>query len=601
MCIRDSYGTVQARVDQLSEGARFTLKVASVIGPVFPYRLLAAIYPVPVREEELRSSLKTLEDLELILPKEPGPDPIYAFRHAITREVVYESMAPSQRRRLHEAVARWYEGHYGDNLEPYFSLLAYHYGRAGRPERELQYLLLAADRAHRIHALAEAVAYYRRALDLLDPAQEPAHTADVLKRLARGAHYLGRYEEAIGCLQEALSLYEQVGDELGAAEVCFEIAGRLSVQDLEEAFRYVRRGMEALRDHPDAQHLLIEGYARWAQLERNRGNYEAAKEALDQALSLAERANDLHGLWWSYRVLSLYHYSRGERREAFEAGRLTLHYLEELEGPAEQRVIAMNNLACFAQDLGEIEAALETAQKGLALAQRAGIVSERVVLATTLAGIYNHLGRWEEAERVLEEGWKLLAESPHPYHEVALNREAGKAAYGQKEWDRAIDHWGRAEEGSRRGSQQIFNAEMCACLAMAWVQKGDLDQAQRWAARARRLAQRRHQWGTVALAWRAQGMLERERGDWQAGAEALQEALRTARRLNDPVETAYTLLEYGLLRLREGRVEEGIDLARKALERATAIHLQPVVRDARAALQAYGASLSPPRHGGGGK
>ena len=59
-----------------------------------------------------------------------------------------------------------------------------------------------------------------------------------------------------------------------------------------------------------------------------------------------------------------------------------------------------------------------------------------------------------------------------------------------------------------------------------------------------------------------------------------------ARALDDPLEAARTLLEYGLLLVAAGRVEEGRDRLRQAEERATAIGLHPVAQAAQEALRA---------------
>ncbi len=574
-------GVIQARVDQLDEECRLTLKVASVLGLTFSRQALRDVHPTSPDGESLDHQLYSLERWGLIRLEEESPEPVYAFRHALTRQVVYGSLPLSQRRQLHEAVAHWLERHCATNLEPYYSLLAYHYGQAGQRGKELHYLLQAADYASRAHALGEATALYERALKLLDPKQDPLRTAEVLMSLARGVHYLGQYERGEVHLQEALALYEAAGDPRGIARACFEIADRLAVKDLEASYQYVQRGMEAVRDLSDAEDLLVAGYTRIAQLERNRGRYREAEQALQRALNLAQAAGYTDGLRQCYRALSLYYYSRGEYRKALEAGAQALHYLKMVDAPIGHRVIALNNQACFAQEIGDIDTALEMAQEGLALARQAGIISEQVILASTLAGIYNHIGDWEAAEKVLEEGWRLLQRSPHPYHQVALWWEGGRTAYGRGDLDEAIRRWSQGEAASHSGAQQLYNAWLCAYLAEAWARKGDLKKADDWAKKARQRAEERQQRGMLLIAWRAQGVIERLRKNWEAGIEAFQKALRLAQELHDDVQTARTLLEYGHLLLDAGRAEEAREVLLQAEEKARNLQLYPVVQAAR--------------------
>jgi C4-dicarboxylate-specific signal transduction histidine kinase len=81
-------------------------------------------------------------------------------------------------------------------------------------------------------------------------------------------------------------------------------------------------------------------------------------------------------------------------------------------------------------------------------------------------------------------------------------------------------------------------------------------------------------------------MIERARGNWEAGETAFERGLALARELDAPVEATRTLLEYGLLLAEAGRVEEGRARLREAEEQATRIGLRPVAQAAREALRA---------------
>ena len=224
-------------------------------------------------------------------------------------------------------------------------------------------------------------------------------------------------------------------------------------------------------------------------------------------------------------------------------------------------------------------------KRGLELARRAGVISEQVNLASTMAAIYNHVGDWEAAERMWGEGLSLLKRHPHPYHEVTLHMDAGHTAYGRGDWEKAHEHWARAEGLSRLGAQQIYSASLCAWLAMTWVQQGDLEQAEQWASRSCALAEERDQQGALATGYRARGMIERIRGDWESAEAAFERALMLAREVEDPVGITYTLLEHGRLLLAMDCVEEGRAKLREAEEQATAISLHPITQTARRLLQ----------------
>jgi class 3 adenylate cyclase/tetratricopeptide (TPR) repeat protein len=157
-------GLVIGRIDRLTAQQQLTLKVASVIGRVFSSRLLQDIYPIESDKAQLVYYLDALEKLNIILPETPGSDLTYKFKHAMTQEVAYNLMLFSQRRGLHRAVARWYEGVYAQDLTPFYPLLAYHWSKAEEESKAIHYLEKAGEQAFRIGAYREALTFFSEAL-----------------------------------------------------------------------------------------------------------------------------------------------------------------------------------------------------------------------------------------------------------------------------------------------------------------------------------------------------------------------------------------------------------------------------------------------------
>src|SRR5262249_41301994 len=91
-------GVITRRIDRLTPAQQLALKVASVIGRVFPFRVLIDVYPIEADKPGLAVDLETLAELDLTPLESPEPDHTYTFRHAITREVAYSLLLSSQRR-----------------------------------------------------------------------------------------------------------------------------------------------------------------------------------------------------------------------------------------------------------------------------------------------------------------------------------------------------------------------------------------------------------------------------------------------------------------------------------------------------------------------
>ena len=163
---------IVSRFDRLHERQKHALKVASVIGRRFNLGLLADICADNGEGQNLRSDLNHLARLDLLRPAgDETHSKSYAFKHAITQEVVYSLMMRDQQKQLHRAVAEWYEIHHGSNLIPYLSLLAFHWHRSGAWGKATEYYSSAGVDALSHHANTEAIQFFSAALKL-DARQE---------------------------------------------------------------------------------------------------------------------------------------------------------------------------------------------------------------------------------------------------------------------------------------------------------------------------------------------------------------------------------------------------------------------------------------------
>lgn len=196
-------GVITSRLDRLSAQELLTLKVASVFGPVIPFRALQDVYPLPTEKKQLQESLELLQKRELLQIEMPEPDLAYQFSHIITQDVAYNLMLSSQRRDLHEAIARWYERNFVYDLSPFYSFLAHHWNKAERSEKAIDYLEKAA-----LHAFRNGA--YREVINFLNEATALAAPDTTTSRLIRWSIYAGEAHWGLGQLQESRSEAEKV-------------------------------------------------------------------------------------------------------------------------------------------------------------------------------------------------------------------------------------------------------------------------------------------------------------------------------------------------------------------------------------------------------
>ncbi len=116
-------GVVISRIDRLAPGPQLTLKVASVIGQQFGFSTLCEVYPILAERSHLSMHISNAQNADLIQREWDEATQHFAFKHAIAREVAYDLMLSDHRRRLHRAIAEWYESTYAESLAPYLSVI----------------------------------------------------------------------------------------------------------------------------------------------------------------------------------------------------------------------------------------------------------------------------------------------------------------------------------------------------------------------------------------------------------------------------------------------------------------------------------------------
>jgi predicted ATPase len=115
---------LMARIDLLEEKTRNLVKVASVIGRSFFYRVLTEVAKTV---EDIDNRLSYLKEVQLIRERRRMEELEYLFKHALAQEAAYDSILHQKRRELHLRVAESIEKVFREKLPEFYGMLAYHY------------------------------------------------------------------------------------------------------------------------------------------------------------------------------------------------------------------------------------------------------------------------------------------------------------------------------------------------------------------------------------------------------------------------------------------------------------------------------------------
>lgn len=206
------HDVIMARVDKLDEQTKGLLKIASVIGRYFFYRILAE---VAKSIREIDDKLEYLKEIQLIRERSSRAEVEYLFKHALARESVYSSILLRKRKELHLNVARTIEQIFRDRLNEFYGMLALHYSMGEDLEKAEEYLTKAGEEALKAAASSEAIRYYQEALRVYLKVHSDCADTEKIAVLEKniGLAFLnkGRLADAVEHLDRALEIWSPRG------------------------------------------------------------------------------------------------------------------------------------------------------------------------------------------------------------------------------------------------------------------------------------------------------------------------------------------------------------------------------------------------------
>ena len=202
------HALIMARIDRLDEETRNLVRIASVIGRNFFYRILTE---VAGHIEEVDRRLDYLKEIQLIREQKRMEEVEYLFKHALTQEAAYESILIQRRKEIHQKVAQSIEKVFNERIHEFYGMLAYHYSRAESLEKAEEYLIKAGEEALKSSASNEALHYYQEALSiyrrLRGDSADPEKVAMLEKNIGLALFNRGHYAEAVEHFDKALNYY----------------------------------------------------------------------------------------------------------------------------------------------------------------------------------------------------------------------------------------------------------------------------------------------------------------------------------------------------------------------------------------------------------
>ncbi|MGN6565662.1 MAG: ATP-binding protein, partial [Thermomicrobiales bacterium] len=598
---------IEGRLARLGAEPRRLLAIGAVLGQEVSLALWATVAAVPL--DELAAVLARARTARLA---EELPDGLRArFVHALIREALYEGIAPSRRRDVHQRA--------GEVLvaqpQPDPAAVAYHFRLAGDPRAPL-WLMYAGEQAQRAHAWRSAAEWYEAALAVTDSALTGRERGWLLARLAQLLRY-GNPRASLPLLAEAERLAALSGDRALLAQGRFNRGlVRAFLGELRAGLDDLAAGTAALAALPAAERARIgplenigvapgshggqDTYVTWLALAGRYRDALALGEPLRAASDAADGADLWHGLGIAYAALGrpadarqAFAHARAFYQQAdypFQAGWLAVQELVWVtipygaDDPAARQALAAEAEVAWSR-AGSLFAALaprlahlpalfldgdwaEIQQLLPALPQFGWSAPRRLLVATVCAPLAQAQGNadsaWAFVQEELPYGPSTAPGESRLGDGAALQRVAAALALDAGDlpaahaWLTAQDRW-LAWSGAALGQAET---------ALGWARyhqlAGDLAAAERQAQLALAYAAAPRQPLALLAAHRVLGQVLLAAGRRRAAAEQLAAALALAEDCAAPYEWALTATTLAELRRPHG----GQPGARDFLEQA---------------------------------
>jgi class 3 adenylate cyclase/predicted ATPase len=285
------HDSLMARLDRLAT-VKELAQIGAVIGREFSHELLAAVADRP--QEQLESGLDQLVASELVFRRGAPPDAAYSFKHALVKDVAYQSLLKSRRQQLHARVAQVFEARFPGVVETQPELLAYHLTEAGLDAGAADAWARAGRTALGRSAMREAANSLSRAVGLLRGMPPSPDRQRLELELLGGlgvalTNTLGpASSEAQAAHERAAQLSQELGDREGRFRARWNLWRVYNVRAESDSAVAVGHALlaEAQADG-DADHEVQAHHALWSS-RLFRGDLEGTCQHADRGLALYE-------------------------------------------------------------------------------------------------------------------------------------------------------------------------------------------------------------------------------------------------------------------------------------------------------------------------
>jgi class 3 adenylate cyclase/tetratricopeptide (TPR) repeat protein len=409
--IRD---VIMARVDSFPEATKAVLCTGSVIEREFSHELIKQVSSIS--EQELLAHLSALKDSELIYERGIYPQSTYVFKHALTREVVYNSLLKNTKRKLHEKIGQSIEKLSAEIIDEQCGVLTEHFIRSGNYEKGAKYSELAGKKAARASSNSDAIEYAKKRVFCLEKMAktDAAQIKLIDARTILAGYYVNssrlvKAKEAVAPIVNlALDLNYQ--KRLPGIHIAIGLYSLWVEEDYPKGLRHIDEVLKISEKADDSISFYMPLWSSIFYLAAHLSlncEFEKSFEYLKKSLDLSTDANDLLGIIFAKGLESLGYGYQGKIDNAYQKSEETLQKAKEIGTMyVEGMAFTAYGTSCYYKGIiDEVETNLLT---GLDFCEKTGHLVYGPLGAMSLGDSYFDLGKFEKAKNYYQRGISIL-------------------------------------------------------------------------------------------------------------------------------------------------------------------------------------------------
>jgi tetratricopeptide (TPR) repeat protein len=206
-------------------------------------------------------------------------------------------------------------------LEQHYELLAHHWELSDNPDRALEYLVLAGEKANQSQAANAAVEFFTRALkriEKLEKATDPQLMLRIREGRATPLHAMGRIEESMEDNNDAMRIAHELGNQQMVLNCLAKTLNLVGTTLKDKVPEYCERGLELARilEDKSAEARFTVYCAYWRYAWQGTDEYET----FQHALKLAEESGQPLAIFFVRGLFSAMERWNGNTQRSLELG-----------------------------------------------------------------------------------------------------------------------------------------------------------------------------------------------------------------------------------------------------------------------------------------